>query len=963
MAARFFLSGSNMKILLYNELDPAGIPGFKKLRAYLEADDFRSAEVKKVGENLYRARLDRSGRLLFAIHQYRGERYALILEYIRRHAYEKSRFLSRGAKIEEEKIPVLEPAAAQAAPLVYVNPDNPSFHLLDKVLSFDEAQRNIYAVQPPLIVIGSAGSGKTALTLEKMKETPGDILYVTRSSYLVHNSRRLYYAANYDNEEQSIDFLSFQEYLESIRVPPGRELTFREFADWFGRRRKASGLNDAHQLFEEFKGVITGPAGDAPYLIREAYLGLGIKQSIFSRDERARVYDLFEKYLAHMQEQGYYDSNILSHRYLKRVQPRYDFVVVDEVQDLTNIQLQLILKSLRHPDDFILCGDSNQIVHPNFFSWSKIKTYFHNRKGATAPAELIRILNNNYRNSPQVTEVANRVLKIKSARFGSIDKESNYLVESNAHNQGEVTLLADDERMVRELDRKTRHSTRYAVIVMHAEHKSAARSSFGTPLVFSIQEAKGLEYENIILYNLASDDEPRFREITRGVNAADLQGDLSYGRAKDKGDKSLEIYKFHINALYVAITRAVCNLYLIERNPGQHLFELLDLRPSGGDLQLEKQGSSLEEWRLEAQRLELQGKQEQADEIRGTILKQERVPWTVWTGEALEDLRRRALEKGEKKARIGLFEYALVYHDQALINALIEVGFPPAKNPEKGLKLLNRNHYMLYGLKNPGGVLRQTDKYGVDFRNIFNQTPLMIAARLGNDALVRALIEQGADTGRANDAGFNAFQITLEQVAAAGKNYSARKLEALYGLLEPDGMDVQVDGRLVKLDNRHMEFLMLNLMLAMFYTRLGEKIIRTAGAFQSADFVAVLARFPSSILPERRKRQAYVSSILSKNEVHRDDKYNRKLFLRIKHGHYMINPKLSLRVEGEWRNVYDLLCFDRVAHPFFEAERGSYWAKYDYNEMFRQRVTSFGARMKKLAVKDEIPNPAERELF
>ena len=40
--------------------------------------------------------------------------------------------------------------------------------------------------------------------------------------------------------------------------------------------------------------------------------------------------------------------------------------------------------------------------------------------------------------------------------------------------------------------------------------------------------------------------------------------DLRYARAREKSDKSLEIYKFYINALYVAITRAVENLYLIE---------------------------------------------------------------------------------------------------------------------------------------------------------------------------------------------------------------------------------------------------------------------------------------------------------------------------------------------------------------------------------------------------------------
>lgn len=61
-----------MRVLLYNETKSAKIPGFKKMKAYLEADDFRSTEVKKVGDNLYRARLDRSNRLLFAIYHHQG---------------------------------------------------------------------------------------------------------------------------------------------------------------------------------------------------------------------------------------------------------------------------------------------------------------------------------------------------------------------------------------------------------------------------------------------------------------------------------------------------------------------------------------------------------------------------------------------------------------------------------------------------------------------------------------------------------------------------------------------------------------------------------------------------------------------------------------------------------------------------------------------------------------------------
>jgi len=141
-------------------------------------------------------------------------------------------------------------------------------------------------------VIGSAGSGKTALTLEKMKQAIGDVLYVTQSAYLVKNSRDLYYAHHYDNPEQQIDFLSFQEFLESIRVPAGKPITFQAFQQWFSRFRHGQ-LKDAHKLFEEFRGVITGPATDKSWLTREDYKNLGVKESIFLAEERESVYDVF----------------------------------------------------------------------------------------------------------------------------------------------------------------------------------------------------------------------------------------------------------------------------------------------------------------------------------------------------------------------------------------------------------------------------------------------------------------------------------------------------------------------------------------------------------------------------------------------------------------------------------------------------------------------------------------------
>ncbi len=945
-----------MKILVYRGLDLGAIPGYAKLATYLAADDFRSAEVKKIGNNLYRARLDRSNRLLFALYRHKGEVCALVLEYIPQHAYEKSRFLARGAQIDEDRIPSLEGVAADQAPeLPYLNPKLPRFHLLDKVLSFDEDQDSVYRQSPPLVIIGSAGSGKTALTLEKMKDASGDILYVTRSPFLVSNARDLYYANGYFNDEQNVDFLSFREYLESIQVPKGKEITARVFAGWTARQRLPRELKDSHRLFEEFQGAITGTEAGSAYLSRDDYLALGVRQSIYAPESRNAVYDLFEKYLQLLEEQGWFDPNIVSHAWLQRVEPRYDFVVVDEVQDLTNVQLLLILRALRDDRSFLLCGDSNQIVHPNFFSWAKVKTLFwRERTDSGAPADLIRILNANFRNSPQVTEIANRLLHIKHARFGSVDRESNYLVRSCGPSQGRVGLLMDSDQVKRDLDRRTGASARFAVLVLHPEQKAEVRQYFRTPLVFSIHEAKGLEYESVLLYGFISGEEKRFRDIAGNLSAETLEGELRYARGRDKGDKSLEIYKFYINALYVAVTRAVKNLYLIETRPKQHLLALLGLtavHESVGDI--EEQRSSLDEWRHEAHRLELQGKDEQAAEIRAQILKQREVPWTVLRGDALAELEEKALQRHEKKAAIALLEYALVHRDQHRLNALVQAGFRAAKQLDKAASLLEKKYFLPYGVKNPSGVLREVDKYGVDFRNVFGQTPLMIASRMGNAELAEALLDRDADTGLVDGNGLNAFQIGLER-ACADERFARTKLPALFDRLAPTSLDVQVEGRLVKLDRRLMEYLMLCIAMVLFYQRLGENWASHRRLLMAADFAEVLDHFPESVVPSRRKKRSYISSILSKNEVSRAGPYNRKLFLRVRRGHYLINPGLAMRVEGEWRRIYEVLSPDRLAGELLDPlpAGGQLW---DLNVARQRSIVALRTMLEKMNQSGEVP--------
>src|SRR6185312_4678981 len=256
----------------------------------------------------------------------------------------------------------------------FLHGERATFHFLDRPLSFDDAQEAVLRLAPPALVVGSAGGGKTALALVKLRAMSGDLLYVTQSRFLAETARGLFFSHGYESDDQTVEFLSFDELLASIAVPAGRPVAFRDFALWFSRQKLPAALAraGAHACFEEFRGVLTSQP-DGP-LDRDAYRALGVRQSIYAPELRDDVFQLFTRYRAWLAEAGAYEPNLVAHAHLALARPRYDFAMVDEAQDLTNVQLSLVMRTLRSPGAFVLSGDANQIVHPNFFSWSAVKS-------------------------------------------------------------------------------------------------------------------------------------------------------------------------------------------------------------------------------------------------------------------------------------------------------------------------------------------------------------------------------------------------------------------------------------------------------------------------------------------------------------------------------------------------------------------------------------------------------------
>lgn len=469
-----------------------------------------------------------------------------------------------------------------------------------------------------------------------------------------------------------------------------------------------------------------------------------------------------------------------------------------------------------------------------------------------------------------------------------------------------------------------------------------------------------------MLYNFVSQEDARYREIAKGVTTAELEQELTYSRHKNRADKSGEVYKFYINSLYVALTRAIKNLYWIESTPQHDFLSLLNLRQASDSLELTDQNSSLDAWRQEARKLELQGKQEQAERIREEILQQTTPTWEVMScfddilhtsgDEAIPSKFGHISECG-KQEKFMLFEYSLIYDDLDMLYLLkMDGDFKPANNPVKGIELLTQKHYQEYTFKKPDQILKKIAQYGLEFRNPFNHTPLMAAAWIGNVDIINTLCELGADKTAVDTHGLTAFQIALSQ-ATRNDVYAKKKLPYIYDALVPDSINFKLDNKLLKLDSHQMEFFVMNLMIAMFYqvkpsdihaisdydgdnnggkdgwnhyikdeyTNHGVSGADSIKGFSTQSFIDAIKHIPTNILSERRRTRAYLSSILSSHERASPNKYSKKLFYRLKRGVYLFNPELILTNNFTKRTAQYLDRSELTIYDYLQAEPIAYW--------------------------------------
>jgi DNA helicase-2/ATP-dependent DNA helicase PcrA len=441
-------------------------------------------------------------------------------------------------------------------------------------LMLTREQYQILQAPGPLLLAGSAGSGKTTLAVHRLVEaalTPGcgRILYLSYSAALVEHARRLFAdllaahpkgAAGGTTPAQP-DFHTFDDLYRSLvsrdfAAHQARPMNAASFEEWF---RRAGRALDPALVWEEVRSILKGAClrlERGAMLPAEEYFDLGRKRAPLFVEVRPEIYRIAERYQEWLTEEGRLDSIDLCRLALAELRRRrggpYDVVVCDEIQDLTEIEVGCVLALSARSDlaGVLLTGDALQIVNPSGFRWAEVRRLAARRARQQAAPPVLR-LRSNRRGTRPLVALANALLKLRRDIYGRGEEEDG----SAPASAGPVPVEAvGDEAAVCEV--LAGFGPRCLVLVRDAATAAALAPRLGGCRVLPIEDAKGLEVETVVAWKLLSADGDLVDRHLRGD--ARLEGEPRFARL--------------LRLLYVAVTRARRHLAIYEGGETPHPF-------------------------------------------------------------------------------------------------------------------------------------------------------------------------------------------------------------------------------------------------------------------------------------------------------------------------------------------------------------------------------------------------------
>lgn len=440
----------------------------------------------------------------------------------------------------------------------------------------------------PARVSGSAGTGKTIVALHRAvhlarAQPDARVLLATFSETLAFalrvRLRRL--VGNEPRVAERIDVRALDAlalHLHRLRVGP---VTLAECAEVTELLQQARVGTDAERFSLRFLRSEWDDVVDAWQVSdREAYLDLSRtgRRTRLGRLQRESLWPVFERVRRELSERGRSTNaavfSALTDHLLQGGRPTFDFIVVDEAQDISVPQLRFFSAlGGGRPNALFFAGDLGQRIFQAPFSWRSLGVDVRGR------ARTLRV---NYRTSHQIRAQADRLLgpevvdgdgeaerrtdtvsvfngpppdiSLEASEEAERDRVAAWLQERNAEGVS-PEAMGVFVRCGAEIRRATGavEAAGFSASVLDGRSEAPA----GCVSVGTMHLAKGLEFGAVSV--MACDDEvlPLQERIEAIGDEADLQ----------------DVYDTERHLLYVACTRARDHLLVTGVEPGSEFLE------------------------------------------------------------------------------------------------------------------------------------------------------------------------------------------------------------------------------------------------------------------------------------------------------------------------------------------------------------------------------------------------------
>lgn len=263
------------------------------------------------------------------------------------------------------------------------------------------------------------------------------------------------------------------------------------------------------------------------FVPQEKYLKIGKKQAPNFPLKREEVYQLFEKYQELFKHRDfkkeYFDNcdfiqNLHTRlRNIKDIPWSIHRMYVDEVQDFTQAELSLLTMCCSDPNGFFFAGDTAQtIIKGISFRFEDLRSLFYHQKetriGVKTPR--LQMLTVNHRSHSAITRLGTSITDLLKEFFEHSFDWRN-VPDDQSYIKGPKPLFIcskskmDSFMLLQSSEAQSRSSVEFGadqvVIVRDEQSTNSLPNYFRKGIVLTIQECKGLEFNDVLLYNFFTD--------------------------------------------------------------------------------------------------------------------------------------------------------------------------------------------------------------------------------------------------------------------------------------------------------------------------------------------------------------------------------------------------------------------------------------------------------------------------